>query len=72
MTEDQFRAEVMRRFDEMDAKLDNVASQVGELSVEVGAINTRLTNVEKAVNQIASRVGIPSIPAIGGGQLAAG
>ncbi|MCY4507915.1 MAG: hypothetical protein OXG35_13285 [Acidobacteria bacterium] len=59
MTDDQFRAAVLE-------KLDNLASLQEETALEVAAVKTRLGNVENTVNRIASKVRVQSIPALGG------
>ncbi len=51
MTDQEFRAAVLQR-------LDNLASQIGEVHVEIGAVKDRLTAVEGTVNQIAFNTGI--------------
>ena len=48
--------------------MDNLSNHVEELAMEVSAMNARLTNVEKVVNLLASRAGVTSVPAIGGGR----
>ena len=58
VTEQQFRVIVLDRFDQMDRKLDNLASQIGELNIRVGAVETRLGAVEDTVNKLAFEAGI--------------
>ena len=73
MMQDQFQEEVLerldkldRRFDKLDRRFDKLDGRVEELSQEVGAVKTRLSGVEEAVHRIARKVGVPSIPALGG------
>jgi hypothetical protein len=63
---DFFEAFLKERFDAMDQRFDAMDGRLEELSLEVGAVKTRLGDVESAVNRIASRVGVGSIPALGG------
>ena len=58
MTDQEFKTAVMERFERMDRKLDNLASQIGELNIRVGAVETRLGAVEDTVNKIAFETGI--------------
>lgn len=66
MTQDQFQEEVLERLDKLDGRFDKLDGRVEELSREVGAVKTRLSGVEEAVHRIARKVGLPSIPALGG------
>ena len=63
---DELRASMDQRFDRMDQKIDNLTTLQEETMVEVGAVKTRLGDVESTVNRIASKVGVASIPAMGG------
>ncbi len=71
---DALAASMNKRFDGIDTRLErveegqqNLASQIGELTIEVHSMNTRLTSVEKVVTRVASEVGTEGVPAIGGG-----
>ena len=52
----------------MEEGRQNLASQIGKLTIEVHSMNTRLTSVEKVVTRVASKAGMEGVPAIGGGQ----
>lgn len=54
-----FRAEVRQSF-------ENQGKQIDELSVEVGAVKTRLGHVETVLTRVATKVAVPGVPALGG------
>ena len=58
MTDQEFKTAMIQRFDTMDRKLDNIASQVGEVQIEIGAVKDRLTAVEHTVDALAFDAGI--------------
>lgn len=69
MTDDELRqefAKIGQRFDAMDQRFDNLESQLSRVEIEIGEVKTRLGHVETAVNRIAPKVGVPSVPALGG------
>ena len=47
----------------LDEKLDNLGKQISDVEVEVGAINTRLGQMETTINRTAAKVGVPGLPA---------
>jgi len=53
----------------IDTGLNNLSNHVEELGVMMGAMNDRLTEVEKAVNRVAHKVGTTGVPAVGGGRV---
>jgi len=63
--DERFNA-INKRFDRLESKVDNLAAQQEQLGIEIGAVDTRLSSVERVVNQLASRAGIQSLPALGG------
>ena len=65
MTDDQFNA-IIRRLDDIDGRLANLATLQEETALEVAAVKTRLGHVESTTNRIAARVGVQSIPSLGG------
>ena len=60
-----FEAFLEDRFNQIDTKLDNLASQIGELDIRAGAVENRMTEVEKAVNRVARQRGVHGTPQIG-------
>ena len=43
--------------------LDNLAAHQEAMFIEIGAINTRLGQMETTINKIAIKVGVPGLPA---------
>ena len=54
------------RLEKMDGRLEKMDGRLEELALEVGAVKTRLGDVERVVNVLASKAGMESIPALGG------
>lgn len=80
MTNEQLLAQIDKRFDDVDMELgklraemrqsfENQGKQIDALSVALGGIDTRLTHVETALTRVASKVGVPGVPALGGSGL---
>ena len=71
------------RFDKIDGRLGkleqgqqnlltwqkNLSHHVEELGVAIGAMSSRLTEVERTTNLIARKVGTTGVPAVGGGHV---
>ncbi len=65
---DALATQIDTRLNELKQGQTNIASQIEELNLEVGAVDTRIKNVETVVHQLASKAGVQSIPALGGGR----
>ena len=64
------------RLDGLDARLDtltmweeNLSNHVEALGVAMGAMNTRLGEVEQATNRMAQKAGVKGVPALGGSRV---
>ena len=62
MTTEQFEI-LNSKLDRLERGQDNLSRHVEELGVAMGAMNDRLTAVEKAVNRVATEVGVEQVPA---------
>ena len=62
----EFRQDLDKRLDGIEVKIDNLAVQQEELSIEIGALDTRLSDVQRVVNQLASRARIQSVSSLSG------
>ena len=58
--------EITKRLNSIDSHLEKMDGRLEELAIEVGAVKTRLGNVEHVVNVLASKAGVESVPALGG------
>jgi hypothetical protein len=65
MTDSQKLDAILARLDDLTTWQENLSHHVEDLGLAMGALNTRLTNIETCVNRLASRAGVPGVPSIG-------
>lgn len=68
MTDSQKLDAILKQLGDLTTWQENLSHHVEELGLHMGTVDARLTEVEKAINRVARKVGETGVPALGGGR----
>ena len=54
---------ILEELGHIKSAIGNLASHQEAMAIEIGAINTRLGQMETTINKVAIKVGVPGLPA---------